>query len=118
MKCIFWSWCEEDIGDLGNISDVHIHKCEYVFLQIIEQEMDIQMERFDSLNDYGQDLLQKIDASPGAVDTINHELTSFQDRWDHIVKLMEQQSKQVTSMDNIHPIHSLTVLLDERMISV
>ena len=62
---------------------------------MIEQEMDVQMERFDSLNDYGHDLLQRIDASPGAVETINRELTMFQERWDHIVQLMEQQSKQV-----------------------
>ena len=69
--------------------------------QMIEQEMDIQMERFDSLNDYGQGLLQKIDASPGAVETINHELTEFQERWDHIVQLMEQQSKQVQHIDEL-----------------
>ena len=65
---------------------------------MIEQEMDVQLERFNSLNDYGQELVQSMDASSDAVGSINKKLMDFQERWDHMVQLMGQQSKQVCKM--------------------
>ena len=59
--------------------------------------MDTQVQKFDDLNDLGQELVQLMDGSPEAVDTISTQLVEFQERWDSLVQKMEIQSKQVTA---------------------
>ncbi len=63
--------------------------------QIIESEMDVQVQRFDDLNDVGQELVHLLDSQPETVQRINTQLTSLQDRWDALVHQMEAKSKEV-----------------------
>ncbi len=58
-------------------------------------DMDVQVQRFDDLNDRGHDLVQYINNDPDAVQRINSELQEFQERWDNLVQQMEWQSKEV-----------------------
>ena len=57
--------------------------------------MDVQVERFDNLNDVGQDLAHLLDSQPNTVDQINAQLQQLQERWDNLVHLMEHKSKEV-----------------------
>ena len=57
--------------------------------------MDVQVERFDNLNDVGQDLAHLLDSQPNTVDQINTQLQQLQERWDNLVHLMEHKSKEV-----------------------
>ena len=57
--------------------------------------MDVQVRRFDELNDLGNELLGYLDTNPKAVEKINTQIQEFQERWDSIVHQMEYQSKQV-----------------------
>ena len=57
--------------------------------------MDVQVERFDNLNDVGQDLVQLLDSQPKTVDKINVQLQQQQERWDNLVHVMEHKSKEV-----------------------
>ena len=57
--------------------------------------MDMQVERFDNLNDVGQDLAHLLDSQPNTVDQINAQLQQLQERWDNLVHLMEHKSKEV-----------------------
>ena len=57
--------------------------------------MDVQVERFDNLNDIGQDLAHLLDSQPNTVDQINAQLQQLQERWDNLVHLMEHKSKEV-----------------------
>ena len=63
--------------------------------QAIENDMDVQVQRFDDLNDRGQELAQLINSDPEAVERINSQLLEFQERWDNLVQQMEFQSKEV-----------------------
>lgn len=58
--------------------------------------MDVQVQRFDALNDLGAELVGFLDSNPDAVEKINSQLQLFQERWDNIVHQMEYQSKQVS----------------------
>ena len=64
--------------------------------QAIENDMDVQVQRFDDLNDRGQELAQLINSDPVAVERINNQLLEFQERWDNLVQQMEFQSKEVS----------------------
>ena len=55
----------------------------------------MQVERFDNLNDVGQDLAHLLDSQPNTVDQINAQLQQLQERWDNLVHLMEHKSKEV-----------------------
>ena len=57
--------------------------------------MDVQVERFDYLNDVGQDLAHLLDSQPNTLDQINAQLQQLQERWDNLVHLMEHKSKEV-----------------------
>ena len=57
--------------------------------------MDVQVERFDNVNDVGQDLAHLLDSQPNTVDQINAQLQQLQERWDNLVHLMERKSKEV-----------------------
>ena len=57
--------------------------------------MDVQVQRFDDLNDRGQELSQLINSDAAAVERINSQLLEFQERWDNLVQQMEFQSKEV-----------------------
>ncbi|KAK2181696.1 hypothetical protein NP493_384g04000 [Ridgeia piscesae] len=57
--------------------------------------MDVQVQRFDDLNDRGQELAQLINSDPAAVERINGQLLEFQERWDNLVQQMEFQSKEI-----------------------
>ena len=57
--------------------------------------MDVQVERFDNLNDVGQDLAHLLDSQPNTLDQINAQLQQLQERWDNLVHLMEHKSKEV-----------------------
>lgn len=57
--------------------------------------MDLQVQRFDDLNDRGQELVGLLNNEPSTVEKINAELQQFQERWDNLVQQMEIQSKQV-----------------------
>ena len=61
----------------------------------IENDMDVQVQRFDDLNDRGQELSQLINSDAAAVERINSQLLEFQERWDNLVQQMEFQSKEV-----------------------
>ena len=67
----------------------------FPFFQNVENEMDIQVQRFEELNDRGADLVSLLGNDPVTVDTINNQLQHFQERWDSLVQKMEYQSKQV-----------------------
>ena len=58
--------------------------------------MDVQVQRFDDLNDRGQELVAYLDGSPPAIERINAQLQEFQERWDNLVQQMEYQSKEVS----------------------
>ena len=62
--------------------------------------MDVQVERFDALNDVGQDLVQLLDGQQqeAVVGGINAQLQLLQERWDHLVHLMEHKSKEVQNL--------------------
>ena len=62
---------------------------------MVESEMDVQVERFDNLNDVGQDLVQLLDSQRNTVDNINTQLRQLQERWDNLVHQMEHKSKEV-----------------------
>ena len=57
--------------------------------------MDLQVQRFDELNDRGQELVGLLNNEPSTVERINNDLLHFQERWDSLVQQMEQQSKEV-----------------------
>ncbi len=57
--------------------------------------MDVQVERFDNLNDVGQDLVHLLESQPPTVDQIQLQLQQLQERWDNLVQLMEHKSKEV-----------------------
>ena len=63
-------------------------------LKLMENDMDVQVQCFDNLNDYGQELVQHVDDA-GVVQMINSQLQEFQDRWDNMVQLMESQSREI-----------------------
>ena len=58
--------------------------------------MDIQVQRFDGLNDRGQELVHFMEGNTEAVEHINAKLQEFQERWDNLVQQMEYHSKEVT----------------------
>lgn len=57
--------------------------------------MDVQVQRFDNLNDLGQEVVHNIGNNPDAVRRINNVLQEFQERWDNLVQQMDLQSKEV-----------------------
>ena len=74
------------------ITHLHIF---LLFIQNVENEMDVQVQRFEELNDRGADLVSLLGNDPATVDKINGQLQQFQERWDNLVQKMEDQSKQV-----------------------
>ena len=57
--------------------------------------MDVQVQKFDDLNDDGQELVRYMETDEGAVSRINAQLEEFQERWENLVGQMELQSKEV-----------------------
>lgn len=62
--------------------------------QSIETDMVEQVQRFDELNECGQQIVQYVD-NEETVQKISSQLESFQERWEKLVRKMELQSKQV-----------------------
>lgn len=63
-------------------------------LQMIENDMVEQVQRFDSLTECGQQIVQYVD-NETAVLKISSQLESFQERWEKLVQQMETHSKKV-----------------------
>ena len=57
--------------------------------------MDLQVDKFDFLNDLGQDLVVYLNNEPVAIDGLNKQLEELQERWDQLVQRMEVKSKEV-----------------------
>ena len=57
--------------------------------------MVVQVQRFDELNECGQQIVQYVD-NQSAIDKISSQLEEFQERWERLVLQMEYQSKEVT----------------------
>jgi hypothetical protein len=64
------------------------------FLQLIEEDMDLQMQKFDELNERGHEIVD-VEADEMVVNKINAQLEEFQERWENLVHQMEHQSKEV-----------------------
>jgi len=97
---LFNEWLKSREKVLDEMAQVDMSEPKNVIEQVrklkcIEQEMDTQVQKFDDLNDLGQELVQLMDGSPEAVDTISTQLVEFQERWDSLVQKMEIQSKQI-----------------------
>lgn len=63
-------------------------------VQMIENDMVEQVQRFDSLTECGQQIVQYVD-NETAVLKISSQLESFQERWEKLVQQMETHSKKV-----------------------
>jgi len=56
-----------------------------------------QVQRFDELNECGQQIVQYVD-NEDTIQQISSQLEGFQERWEKLVRQMEHQSKQVHSL--------------------
>lgn len=68
--------------------------CLIVDVQMIENDMVEQVQRFDALTECGQQIVQYVD-NETAVLKISSQLESFQERWEKLVQQMETHSKKV-----------------------
>lgn len=68
--------------------------CMIVDVQMIENDMVEQVQRFDALTECGQQIVQYVD-NETAVLKISSQLESFQERWEKLVQQMETHSKKV-----------------------
>lgn len=72
-----------------------IEVCCMIFdVQMIENDMVEQVQRFDALTECGQQIVQYVD-NETAVLKISSQLESFQERWEKLVQQMETHSKKV-----------------------
>lgn len=68
--------------------------CMIFDVQMIENDMVEQVQRFDALTECGQQIVQYVD-NETAVLKISSQLESFQERWEKLVQQMETHSKKV-----------------------
>ncbi|XP_013413171.1 dystrophin isoform X2 [Lingula anatina] len=104
----FGTWLLEKEEVLGrmrlvNMSDLTPDEVlgEVKKLKAIEQDMDVQVQRFDKLNEAGQVLVQHVGNDPAAVQRLTNQLEEFQERWENLVQQMEWQSKEIAESGNI-----------------
>lgn len=77
--------------------------------QSIEVDMVEQVQRFEGLNECGQQIVQYVD-HPATVEKINKQLEEFHERWERLVQQMELQSNQVWKNTMINHVHCNMVL--------
>lgn len=83
MYCPLYNCCEQLL--------IMLSSC---YAQAIETDMVEQVQRFDELNECGQQIVQYVD-NEQTVQQISSQLEGFQERWEKLVRQMELQSKQV-----------------------
>lgn len=79
---------------LKNVRKLIEVSCMIVDVQMIENDMVEQVQRFDALTECGQQIVQYVD-NETAVLKISSQLESFQERWEKLVQQMETHSKKV-----------------------
>ncbi|XP_041352153.1 dystrophin-like isoform X2 [Gigantopelta aegis] len=81
---------------LADVSDPAQVVAQVKHLKSIEKDMVVQVQRFDELNECGQQIVQYVD-NQSAIDKISSQLEEFQERWEHLVLQMEYQSKEIAN---------------------
>lgn len=79
---------------LKNVRKLIEVSCLIFDVQMIENDMVEQVQRFDALTECGQQIVQYVD-NETAVLKISSQLESFQERWEKLVQQMETHSKKV-----------------------
>lgn len=79
---------------LKNVRKLIEVSCMIFDVQMIENDMVEQVQRFDALTECGQQIVQYVD-NETAVLKISSQLESFQERWEKLVQQMETHSKKV-----------------------
>ncbi|XP_067674722.1 dystrophin-like isoform X3 [Haliotis asinina] len=97
----FADWLADKEQVLGRMRLADLTVAEEVIAQVrqlkaIERDMVEQVQRFDELNDCGQQIVQHVD-NQVAVDRISSQLEQFQERWERLVQQMEYQSKEIAN---------------------
>uniref|UniRef100_A0A8W8JFQ6 Dystrophin n=1 Tax=Magallana gigas TaxID=29159 RepID=A0A8W8JFQ6_MAGGI len=97
----FSDWLAEKEGILGTMMESDLTDPDTVIKQVkdlkmIENDMVEQVQRFDSLTECGQQIVQYVD-NETAVLKISSQLESFQERWEKLVQQMETHSKKIAN---------------------
>ncbi|XP_069136952.1 dystrophin-like isoform X1 [Argopecten irradians] len=98
-QAMFSDWLAEKESVLSKMRECDLNDPDKVITQVkdlkaIETDMVEQVQRFDELNECGQQIVQYVD-NEQTVQQISSQLEGFQERWEKLVRQMEMQSKQI-----------------------